>query len=337
MKAILRKFNISERLTKPRLKQKEFNEIQYNVPMKEDLNFMCDLLHLPETVEGYKYLLVVVDLATKEFDCQPLKEIKSKSTVKAMEKIFKRPYLKKPYSSIQADGGAEFNRFFTQWCNDNDILLKRTVPYRHQQNSMIESLNRQLGRLFAGYMNMMEKKEGEVYREWDDILDDVRIEMNKFRKREMPKNVSDYEYPFFDQTEVPRFKVGDWVHYKLDYPRNALNKKQPTPNFREGDYRYSHKAVKIVKVIQMNTKPFYRYMLENTPNASYSEYELLKSYKGEKRKKKPDIIEIEDDDKPEPKDEKKPKTDIKPVVDKKEKSTRKSTRTIKANTKYLDV
>ena len=117
MKAILRKFNISERLTKPRLKQKEFNEIQYNVPMKEDLNFMADLLHLPETVEGYKYLLVVVDLASQEFDCQPLKAIKSKSTVTAMEKMFKRPYLKKPYSSIQVDGGAEFNKFFTQWCS----------------------------------------------------------------------------------------------------------------------------------------------------------------------------------------------------------------------------
>jgi hypothetical protein len=296
MKAILRKFHVNEKLTKPRLKQKEFNEIQYNVPMIEDYNFMADLLHLPTTEKGYKYLLVVVDLASKEFDIQPMKDTNSKSTVDAIEKMFKRPYIKMPESSIQVDGGAEFNRFFTQWCKSNNILLKRTIPYRHKQNSMIESLNRQLGRLFNGYMNYMEQQTGETYREWDEILVDVRKELNKYRKREMPKNVSDYPYPFHDQTYISRYKVGDWVHYKLDYPQTALGKKQPTPEFRTGDYRYSHEPVQIVKVITMNQSPYYRYMLEGIPNASYSEYDLLKSYRGQSKRKK------------------EPKTDVKPVV-----------------------
>ena len=304
MKAILKKFNINEKLTKPRLKQKKFNEIQYNVPMIEDYNMMADLLHLPTTYEGYKYLLVVVDLATKEFDIQPMKDTNSKSTVNAIEKMFKRPYIKMPHSSIQVDGGAEFNKFFTQWCRSNDILLKRTIPYRHKQNSMVESLNRQLGRIFTGYMNAVERETGETYREWDDILDDVRKELNKFRKRKMPENVSDYSYPFFDQTYISRFKVGDYVHYKLDYPQDALGKKQPTPNFREGDYRYSHEPVKIVQVIQMNTEPYYRYMLEGIPNASYSEYDLLKTTRGQSREKQT----------------KEAKTDIKPVVAKPKKT-----------------
>lgn len=286
MKSILKKFNINEKLTKPRLKQTKFNEIQYNVPMIEDYNMMADLLHLPTTYEGYKYLLVVVDLASKEFDIQPMKDTNSKSTVNAIEKMFKRPYIKMPHSSIQVDGGAEFNKFFTQWCRSNDILLKRTIPYRHKQNSMVESLNRQLGRLFNGYMNMMEQQEGETYREWTDILDDVRKELNKYRKRKLPENVSDYDYPFHDQTYISRFKVGDYVHYRLDYPQTALGKKQPTPEFRTGDYRYSHQPVKIVKVITMNQEPYYRYMLEGIPNASYSEYDLLKTYRGESRKKK---------------------------------------------------
>lgn len=285
MKAILRKFNINEKLTKPRLKQKKFNEIQNNVPMIEDYNMMADLLHLPTTQDGYKYLLVVVDLASKEFDIQPMKDTNSKSTVNAIEKMFKRPYIKMPHSSIQVDGGAEFNKFFTQWCRSNDILLKRTIPYRHKQNSMVESLNRQLGRLFNGYMNAVERHTGKTYREWDDIIDDVRKELNKFRKRKLPENVSDYDYPYFDQTYISRFKVGDYVHYRLDYPQDALGKKQPTPNFREGDYRYSHEPVKIVKVIQMNTEPYYRYMLEGIPNASYSEYDLLKTYRGQSRRK----------------------------------------------------
>jgi len=154
----------------------------------------------------------------------------------------------------------------------------------------------------------MEQQTGETYREWDEILDDVRKELNKFRKREMPKNVSDYDYPFHDQTYISRYKVGDWVHYKLDYPQTALGKKQPTPQFRTGDYRYSNEPVQIVKVITMNQSPYYRYMLEGIPNASYSEYDLLKSYRGQSKRKK----------------QKEPKTDVKPVVDKKEKSTDKN-------------
>ena len=286
MKAILKRFNINEKLTKPRLTQKQFNKVRDNVPMIEDYNFMADLLHLPETADGYKYLLVVVDLATREFDIEPIKTTDSKSTVEAMERMFKRQYIKKPYSSIQVDGGAEFNKFFTQWCRANDILLKRTMPYKHSQNSMVGSLNNQLGRVFNGYMNKVESDTGEVYREWIDIIDEVREELNKYRKVKMPENVSDVDYPFFDQTIVPRFKVGDFVHYKLSYPQNALGQKQPTSNFRTGDYRYSHDPNKIVKVIQMNTEPFYRYMLYDMPNVSFSEYELLKTYNNKSKLKK---------------------------------------------------
>ena len=42
----------------------------------------------------------------------------------------------------------------------------------------------------------------------------------------------------------------------------ALGKKQPTPEFRTGDYRYSHEPVQITQVIQMLTEPYYRFMLD---------------------------------------------------------------------------
>ncbi len=94
MKALLKSFNIDEKFTKPRLeKQPVYNHIKGNIPRIEDYNFMADLLHLPTTEKGYKYLLVVVDLASKEFDIQPMKDTNSKSTVDAIEKMFKRPYI----------------------------------------------------------------------------------------------------------------------------------------------------------------------------------------------------------------------------------------------------
>jgi hypothetical protein len=53
---------------------------------------MADLLELPETKKGFKYLLVVVDLATDEFDIEPMTNNKSLTVVDAMKRIFKRKY-----------------------------------------------------------------------------------------------------------------------------------------------------------------------------------------------------------------------------------------------------
>ncbi len=76
---------------------------------------------------------------------------------------------------------------------------------------------------------------------------------------------------------LPKYKIGDLVHERLDRPENALGHRQNTEKFREGDYRYSKVPKKIVKIIVMNDKPFYRYMLKGIDNASYAENELFMS------------------------------------------------------------
>jgi transposase InsO family protein len=276
MKRIIKHFGIDEKLTKVRLKQKDFNEIKYNVPMIENYNFMADVLHLPQTKKNFKYALILVDLATKEFDIEPMKTTQSEEAVTAMEKMFKRKYIKKPKVSIQTDNGPEFGNNFTKYCYENNIFHKKTMPYRHQQQSMVESLNRQIGRILNGYMNRMEIETGVTYREWDDILVDLRKMLNEHRKIEIPKEGWNYnKHPVADLSIPPRYNIGDIVHYKLSFPRNALDKKQSTANFREGDYRYSHDPYMISQVLIYNTKPYYRYLLNGVKNVSFSEYDLL--------------------------------------------------------------
>ena len=74
MKALLKSFNINEKFTKPRLeKQPVYNHIKNNISRIEDYNFMTDLIEMPETRNGNKYILVIVDLAANEFDIEPLK------------------------------------------------------------------------------------------------------------------------------------------------------------------------------------------------------------------------------------------------------------------------
>jgi hypothetical protein len=291
-KELIKKLEIDERFTKPRTNvQTVFNKIKDNIPMIEDFNFMADVLYLPETKEKYKYLLVVVDLATNEFDIEPLRNIDTKTTAEAFQTMMKRKYLNFP-KVIRTDDGSEFKDKFTKMLTKNDVLQKVAMPKRHKQMSVVESLNKQLGRLFNGYMNLKEKKTGKVYREWTDILSTVREDLNKIRKFDIKKDVSEFDYPFFDPDTEPKYKVGDTVHEKLDYPENALGNKQSTENFRVGDVRYSMVPKKIEKIIYMNTYPYYRYILSGNKKASYSEYELIKSRFQTERYQVKEIIDV---------------------------------------------
>ena len=290
MKAILEKLKIDETFTKNRnVKQKQFNHIKNNIPLLEDYNFMADLIEFPLTKKNNKYLLSVVDLATDEFDIEPLKNKTPKDVLDGFKNMFKRKLIKKPYASIRTDNGNEFKGIFNKWMEDEEIFHKVNLPNRHSQMANVEALNKQLGRLFNGYMNHKEETTGKVYREWDDIVNIVRKELNTIRKKNLqPYNINDYSIPNLDKN--PKFKVGDIVHYKLDWAENALGHKQPTPNFRVGDYRYSRAPKKIIKVLYMNDYPYYRYLLEGIPNASYSEYQLLMSVEKETKYKVKSII-----------------------------------------------
>ena len=160
---------------------------------------------------------------------------------------------------------------------DNAINHKTTFPYRHKQIANVESLNKQLGRLFNGFMNAKEKKTGKRFNEWTEALPIVREELNKIRIKQLPENIFDIEPPDFDLSANPKYKVGDIVYYKLDYPQDALGNKQPTANFRTGDHRFSSTPKKIIKLLMLPKSPTFRYMLEGIKQASYSEDELMKA------------------------------------------------------------
>jgi hypothetical protein len=309
MNKLLDELGINEDLTKRRNKKsidKDQNSVLNNIPHEKHYNYMADLLHLPETNQGYKYLLVIVDLYSKEFDIEPMKTTDSKEALEAMLKIFKRKYIKQPEASIRTDGGAEFKDAFDKWLYNHSILHKTGNAYRHQQLGTVESLNKELARLFNGYMNQKEIQTKKTYKEWTDVLDIVRTGLNDFRKKNVKKQVEQAikkekvnpysskieDYPAFNPInkivkdkqgnetilyDIPKFKVGDMVHYKLDYPENALGKKQPTANFRVGDYKFSNIPLKIKRVVYFTDKPYYRYILETKPNVSYSSNQLLKA------------------------------------------------------------
>jgi len=141
---------------------------------------MADLIYLPKTRQKYLYLLIMVDIWSNNVDFEPLKDKKSSSVLQAMKKIFKCGIL--PQASIRTDNGLEFQDVFHKWLYNHNIFYRFGEPYRHQQVANVERLNYELSKILNGYMNSIELKTGEVYREWTDILDFVRKELNKDRK-----------------------------------------------------------------------------------------------------------------------------------------------------------
>ncbi|MDR3478838.1 MAG: transposase family protein [Gammaproteobacteria bacterium] len=284
MQKIIKELGLNSILNKPAPKQRVFNSIKNNTPLMPNMNDMADILHISETKEGFKYLLVMVDLASDKFDIEPLKKLNSTVVLEAMEKIFKRPYVKKPFASIRMDNGPEFKGAVKEWLYNNNIVARYAMPYRHKQLSSVENLNGQLGYIFNLYMNEIEQKTGKVYKEWTDILDFVRVELNKARaKKYTADEIAKQPMPSVQQLEIdkPLYKVGDLVHYQLSYPKNALNEKQPTSAWRKGDFYFSLDPVKIIKIVQMNDKPYNRYILDGMKNVSFSQSELKPELKKE--------------------------------------------------------
>jgi hypothetical protein len=285
MQDLFEDLGINETFTKQLPKQKKFNKIKMNIPQREDYNMMADLLELPMTKKKERYLFVIVDLFSNEFDIEPLTNKDPKSVLESMKKCFKRSFINKPYATLRTDGGSEFKGVFHKYLFDESILHKTALANRHKQLANVEALNKQLGRVFNGYMNMKEKKTGEKYMEWTDIIGKVRIKLNKIRK-----NTTILEIPFLPQNKKAKYNIGDFVYEKLDWPEDALGKKQPTSSFRTGDNRFSEIAKKIIIINPFPDEPYFRYVLEGMTNVSYSESELMKSDETESKFKVKQII-----------------------------------------------
>lgn len=272
---VLHKLKIDESFTRVKKRQRKYNKFVNNMNTDPEYNYQADLLELPTTKKQFKWLLVMVDIATKLFDVEPMINKEASTTLQAMKNIFTRKpnILKLPYSSITTDNGGEFKSDFNKYLHDNKILHLFALPYRHKQMSMVESLNKQLSRILLTYCNEKTIEEGlEEYNEWTDILPEIRTELNDYRERD-PKKI---KQPSFDPTKEPQtYKVGDLVHYKLERPYSVLNNPEKDGKFRMGDIRFSKAVHKIKKVVYMNDSPYYRYILTDMPNVSYSEHELI--------------------------------------------------------------
>ena len=274
-KSIMDSLEIDESATKINQSQKKFNKFANSVVPEPDFNYMVDLLALPETSKGkYKYLFVIMDLATNKFDIEPMKNTQSESSVIAMKAIIKRGILEMPEISIKTDGGPEFKKQFDTYLTKHGVYHGTAMAHRKSQMAPVERLNRSLSRILMNYLNKKTLEHDDTYSNWTDILPVIRNELNDFRERDVDKLKEFQSESFFDAKKKPQFEIGNVVHYRLMKPTDIRGNKINSNKFREGDRVYSIDRKKIINILYYPDEPYYRYKLSGMPHISFSSQEL---------------------------------------------------------------
>lgn len=276
-KNVIDKLGIDEFYTKSDTKQRKYNKFINGIVPEPNFNYMSDLIQLPTTSKNFKWLLVVMDLATNLFDIEPMQNKTAVLTLDAFKNIIKRGILKLPEISLKSDGGSEFKSVFNQYLIDHGIWHKTSQAYNHRQQAPVEGLNNTIARLLVNYLNDKTLELGKEYFEWTDILPQIRIEVNAYRKRNLNKLKKYQSEHYFDPEKAgeAEYKTGDYVHYKVNRPTDIHGDVQAdSTRFRKGDRIYSLETRKIVDVLYFHDAPYYRYKLFEMPHVSYSSYDL---------------------------------------------------------------
>jgi hypothetical protein len=301
--ALYDQLDIQREYTKRRYRKKEeFNSVRDNIRLEEDCSFMMDILEIPTAAFGYHLLLVVCDIASNEFDIEPMKSKHADTVLSAFKKMIARKHINLPKYYMITDQGNEFKGVFAKYLYDESIYHKQVPPGRHTQLANVDNLIGQLGRIIMGYLNRLEEKAGKTRRNWLPIIDTVREELNKIRKVDLPddlkKDRSQALVETVEEVEVPikkkgkptgatktvqqfkksRYKEGQMVYVLLSEPEDIFGKKQAIKRFREGDKSISTQRHRIDQVVVMNGRgPTFRYILNGHPNVSYKASELRKN------------------------------------------------------------
>lgn len=231
---------------------------------------------------GYKYLLVIVDIKTKFIDVEPLKDKTQETIIKGCENIFKREYIYKKNddkivlpNTIMTDAGSEFGSKFVDWCEDHNITKKTARQGRKQQTAVVEGFNLVISKILAirttlDQVNAKNKKGRNEQRHWVKYLPNLRVVLND-------KDVNDTLIEnFFKFSKVNKnqiLKIGDKVHVILEKPLD-VNDNRLSGKFRTGDYRFDKKAHKITnRIYNLSGNPI-RYVVDGYPNNTFARSEL---------------------------------------------------------------
>lgn len=160
---------------------------------------------LPRTSTGYKYILTLVDYATRYPEAIPLRSIYSKSVADALILIFSRVGIPRELVSDQASNF--IGQLMTHFYNEFGIIKIQTSVYHPEANGLVERFN-------GTIKSMLRKLANNDIRHWDKY-----IPFLLFAYREVPNSSTGFS-PF-------ELLFGRPVRGPLALVKETWNEKKP--------------------------------------------------------------------------------------------------------------
>jgi len=267
--------NLLDNLYKRPKRDKGLNMPSHQV-FEKDGTHQADLLFLPDD-KGYKYALVVVDIATGLTDAEPLKNKNAESIIKAFKNIYSRKILSHPFR-LEVDDGSEFKGKSKEYFASRKIWVRYAVPGRHRQQAKVERRNQTIGTELLKRQIAQELLTGEEDRQWVEDLPKV---INNINKKTKPKKLNPNASPVCSGNSCDLLEEGTKVRKALDNPINIITRKPLPGKFRAGDVKYDPKPKTITQILLNPNKPP-MYLLDNDKSAAYTRNQLQIIPKGEK-------------------------------------------------------
>ena len=155
---------------------------KFDVPVPNEVH-QADLLFLPHDRlrrKTYKYVLTVVDVASRYKEAEPLVTKEAKEVAGALERIYKRGPLRWP-KLLQVDPGREFMGAVSPLMAKHGSGIRRGRVNIHRDQGIVERFNRTLAERLFGHQYAQElllASSGERSSEWVARLPAVVAALN---------------------------------------------------------------------------------------------------------------------------------------------------------------
>jgi len=203
--------------------------------------------------KGFKYFLVLVELACRRVDGESLKNKEAETVLRAFKRIYKRGRIIPPTHRLEVDNGTEFNNELVRnfFINEIGVLMRFGQPGRHRQQCYAERAIQAIQEPLIHRMTAQELKTGEPSLEWIDDFHNIVDAVDRKWRRNSPKIPVDSPRIFMNDALLSE---GTRVRVKLDEPISVLGKKLHG-KFRTGDIRWDPEIRTIKKLILSPDQP----------------------------------------------------------------------------------
>lgn len=106
-------------------------------------NISMDVIYMPNTTQGYKYILTIIDSFTRYTEVYPIKELTAKAAFDCLLHWMNTYGIP---NNICTDNSSQFQSIFEETLKLLQINNYKIHPYSHQENSIVERANKEIQR-----------------------------------------------------------------------------------------------------------------------------------------------------------------------------------------------